>query len=69
MGFITHDTSHIVVLRGFAWVLNSRVVESRDLARILVSEGETSWVIKSSVVENSWIRVDVARIPEQISYY
>ena len=53
MGFITHDTSHIVVLLGFAWVFKSSVVESRDLARILVSEGETLLVLKSSVVERS----------------
>ena len=53
MGFITHDTSHIVVLRGFPWVFKSRVVESRDLARILVSEGETLLVLKSRVVESS----------------
>ena len=32
-------------------------MESRGLAWILVSEGETSWVIKSSVMESAWFCV------------
>ena len=44
-----------MVLCGFAWVLKSSVVESRGLATLLVSEGETSWVLKSSEGETSLV--------------
>ena len=64
---MTHHLSWFCV--AVSWVCKSSVVESRGLAWILVSEGGTSLVLKSSVVESSWIRVAVARIPEQISYY
>ena len=39
----------------------SSVVESSGLARILVSEGETSRVLKSSVVESSGFSEDTCQ--------
>ena len=63
-GFGIYYPRHIIY-RGFAWLfpwyLSQVKWKVRGLARILVREGENSWVLKSSVVESSGIGEDTCQ--------